>query len=298
MFNETNQFFTNRIEAVLTTNLPQFSQRNDICPGAPDDFSGSKRRACPNSFDRSVQFRRYNDVHPKRGPNGRVLPGSQSMFEFLLSRKQLFTGMAEDCAPSPLMKGIFFSSWTRALIHLMIPSGSMGRFRCGSSSHGLHGVSRKIVECSRSTLYSAFSRTQTSNSPASRWDQRSMAARCGTLLETNPVQLGTPPGCGRSHIRPCGDSRGGANEHPVGAPHSASSTSLPDPTLLHFAATLGLTNEVELLISRGADVNDKGSQERRRWPTWLRELIQRTTTRHMLTLRPSCWRMAPGGRPG
>src|SRR5207248_10566959 len=49
----------------------------------------------------------------------------------------------------------------------------------------------------------------------------------------------------------------GRKEHPAADPQPVSSRSVPDKSLLGIAATLGLTNEVELLISQGADVNYK-----------------------------------------
>jgi len=258
---ETNQFFTNRIEAVLTTNLPQFPNGTTFALVRQMILVDQNGGLVPTHLTESVQFRRYNDVHPKRGPNGRVLPGSQSMFEFLLSRKQLFTGMAgglRAVAPDErdflqfMDKGFDpfddserkhgpVSLWFHQAMDCMGCHGNRGVFSVNSFT--------RLFQNQTSTLPQVVGTSvQWQRDAAPYWKQTQFS---WGLLQGLWAQSYTAP----AEIRAAA-----ANEHPVGAPHSASSTSLPDPTLLHFAATLGLTNEVELLISRGADVNDKGSQ--------------------------------------
>jgi hypothetical protein len=91
---ETNRFFTNHINAVHSPNLPQFPAGTIFALVRQMILVDQNGDLRPTHLTESVQIRRYNDVHPKRGAYGRPPPDSQSMIEFLLSRKQLFAGKA------------------------------------------------------------------------------------------------------------------------------------------------------------------------------------------------------------
>jgi hypothetical protein len=98
---QTNQFttsgseeiFTN-IDVVLKPNLPQFPSGTTVALVRQMILVDLNGDLVPTHLTESVQIRRYNDVNPKPRPSGMPAPESQTFVEFLLSRRDLFAGVA------------------------------------------------------------------------------------------------------------------------------------------------------------------------------------------------------------
>jgi hypothetical protein len=91
---QNDKSFPDQVAAVINPELPVFPKGTVFALVRQLILVNQRGELAPTHLTESVQVRRYNDVHPKLGAYGMAPPEAQTLFEFVLSRDQLFQGMA------------------------------------------------------------------------------------------------------------------------------------------------------------------------------------------------------------
>ncbi len=217
----------------------------------------------PTHLTESVQLRRYNDVHPKPGPYGKSHPNRKPCSSFC--------SVENCCSPGPA-GGLRAVAPDETEFRQFMDKGSdpidAAEKQRGPLSLWMHPA-MDCMECHGGAgLFSVSSFLQRFQGPTANLPQRVAGVDVGEQRNAARVL--------KQSLFSWGKLLKGLWEKPRTAPiaiHTGGQTMMrpkrtrrriringrarPEP-FCHLAASRGLTNEVETLIAKGADVNDKG----------------------------------------